>query len=137
MALVGADESSAPAPKAQIDPADSLVLKTEFGRNWRNWAWFRQQWTKVSLSVIGGLLTIIVAIGGWAVSLKTRVVVLETEVEPVLKEGKLESNNSVRIEDIERRVKRLEDNLDLEYNEEVRAARAKGLPVPPPRRGAR
>lgn len=71
---------------------------------------------------IGGIL---VAGGGYVISLKTRVVVLETQVVPVLQGAdrliKLEAHDA----DHERRIGRIEGNLDLDYNETVKAARAK------------
>ncbi len=61
---------------------------------------------------------------------RERVVVLETRVVPVLNESKQETENAIRIQDLDGRVHRLEDNFDVDYNEKVKAARAKGLPEP-------
>jgi len=105
------------------DDEHSGIFRSRFGRNWRSWAWFRDQWTNLSLSIVGGLCAILIGIGGWAVSLKTRVVVLETEVTPILRETKVESNNAIQIIDLDRRVTRLENNLDLDLNEKLRAER--------------
>lgn len=105
-----------------VDPNESAIMRARFGRNWRSWATFRDQWTKLSVTVVGGLGVVIVGIGGWAATLKTRVVVLETQVVPVLNESKIESNNATRLNDVERRIARLENNLDLDLNERLRAA---------------
>ena len=105
-----------------VDPDQSAILRARFGHNWRSWAAFREQWTKLSITVVGVLWAIIVAITLWTTSLKTRVVVLETQVLPVLNESKVESNNALRLTEVERRITRLENNLDLDLNEKLRAA---------------
>lgn len=61
---------------------ESAILREHFGRYWRAWRWVRRQFSATSLATIGA---VIVGCGGWILSLKTRVVVLETQVVPVLK----------------------------------------------------
>jgi hypothetical protein len=61
---------------------DSQVLRRYFGKAWRSWWWVRRQFTATSLTTIGA---IVIGGGGWILTLKTRVVVLETQVVPVLK----------------------------------------------------
>jgi hypothetical protein len=81
---------SSPLPAAGSEDAASRsgILKAEFGRNWRWWAWFRAQWSAMSITVV---VAGVAALGGWALNLKTRVVVLETQVVPVLKdEGRVD-----------------------------------------------
>lgn len=63
-------------------------VKVVMGPNWRFWVWLKKQFSAVSLSTIGGVIA--VAIGylwhekmEW-VKVSERVVVLETEVIPVI-----------------------------------------------------
>lgn len=100
-----------------FDPTESTILRGKFGRYWRAWWWLRLQWSVTSLATLGA---VIIGIGGWAMNLKTRVVILETEVLPVLEESKREQVNSERIEALDGRVSRVERNIDLELNEQVR-----------------
>jgi len=108
-----------------VDPNESAIMRGRFGSNWRSWATFREQWTKLSVGVVSALGVIIVAIGGWATTLKTRVVVLETQVLPVLSESNLQKENSLRIDNLTQRVARVEANIDLRYAEEQRAEAAR------------
>lgn len=112
-------------PPPPVDPAASAVLRSRFGENWRTWANFRKQWSKLSLSVVGGLLTGLGIVGAWALNLSTHVTILETRVMPVLQESKQESDNALQIANIDKRVTRIEDNLDLDLNEKLKAARSR------------
>jgi hypothetical protein len=67
--------------------------------------------------ILGGALSCaalyIVHLRESVVQVRERVVVLETEVVPVINESKTESTNSADIEDLKGRVTRIEDNYDF------------------------
>lgn len=109
--------------------ARSGILKAEFGERWRWWAWFRRQWSTTSLVTV---VTGVGILGGWAVNLKTRVVVLETRVVPVIKdEGRVDSL-AATVTGHEQRLTRLERNWDDAKNE----AGTPPVVIQKPRRGA-
>jgi hypothetical protein len=125
-------------PPPPGDPANSAILRAEFGPRWRWWSWFRQQWTGLSLTTVGSLVLVVLGVLAWAWNLNTHVTILETRVEPVLVEGKAEADNRLLIDNLDYRVGRIEGVLDVEYAEQLRewaklarAARARGLPPPP------
>lgn len=102
-------------------PEDSQILRQAFGSNWRLWRLFRQQFTPTSLSAIG---TILIACGGYIVKLRhdvdsyhQQVIIYRTEVAPVLRDSKLETDNHLEIEGLKGRVTRLEESYDTAYRE--------------------
>ncbi|HSY05874.1 MAG TPA: hypothetical protein VK803_07995 [Steroidobacteraceae bacterium] len=99
-----------PSISAPEDPAiASGILKAEFGERWRWWAWFRKQWSATSLTVVlGGLGTL----GGWALNLKTRVVILETKVIPVIQDEGAITTLKDAVAAHDQRISRLENNWD-------------------------
>lgn len=105
------------------------VLETELGKNWRSIRWWVHQFTPVSTSVLGIVLT---AAGTWIVNLShkvdnqgTKIVVLETEIVPdlrltnrVIELEKLGSNHEGRIQANERAL----GNGKFNYADAVQAA---------------
>ena len=101
-----------------INPADSAILRVRFGKNWRWWKWFRDQWTKLSVTVVCALASGIGAMLLWNVHLGTKVVVLETQIVPDLKLAervseleKLVSNHDGRIASNERDIGQVQTAL--------------------------
>lgn len=83
----------------------SSILKEEFGKSWRAWAWFRRQFTPTSLAIIA---TMGGAAGGYIIHLGTRVVVLETKIIPFIQgQGEI-TELKVRVEEVERRLDKAE-----------------------------
>lgn len=86
-----------------------LPVATVFGPTWRFALWVRRQFTLTSVATLIGTIG---AIGGWALSLQTRVVVLETKVIPFVQDqGQLAVMNQ-RLDDHERRIGVLEDDYN-------------------------
>jgi hypothetical protein len=91
-------------------PEDPHTLTDVYGeegaKEIRAFAKFRKQWTKTSLSVLAGTLTVCGGvIGELYVSqekLATRVVVLETEVVPDLKLKEKIAEHEARLDNLER-----------------------------------
>jgi hypothetical protein len=100
-----------------MDPERSGILRAEFGVNWRLWSWFKHQFTATSLSAIGAVT---LAAAGYIVHLNSRVgelgvqvVVLETQVVPVLAARRDETDNKIEIENLKQRVTRIESSWDV------------------------
>lgn len=98
------------------DPADSQILKAQFGENWRWWRWIQHQFTATSLGAIGA---IVVTCGGYIVHLREsvvqvreRVVVLETKVIPFVQDQVRMGAMEATITDHDERLTRLEHNWD-------------------------
>lgn len=77
------------------------VLETELGKNWRSIRWWGRQFTPVSASILGAVIT---AAGTWIITLShkvdnqgTKITVLETEVIPDLKLAERVTNHEGRI----------------------------------------
>lgn len=111
-----------PDEEDDITHTFSQVLKVR----WPVGYWLRQQF---SLTSIIAILSILAAGGGWIINLKTRVVVLETRVVPVLANVREIDVLKVRVDDLEQRITRIEQDWDYARN-------AAGLP-PTPRRAGR
>lgn len=101
-----------------------LPVQEVFGKRWRWWRWFKEQWTKLSVSVVGGLVTVIIAVSGWALHVGTKVTVLEQIVVPDLaladKVHTLEAEsaaNKALDSAMYDQIKRVYDNLDIDLNE--------------------
>ena len=103
-------------PEAEIDPADSAVLKAKFGRSWRLWAWVRRQFSVTSVATL-----VIVAGSAWGyiaylresvVAVRERVIVLETKVIPLVQEQDEQGALREMVRDHDERLKRLERNWD-------------------------
>jgi hypothetical protein len=118
-----------------VDEADNgsrtTILKAEFGANWRWWAWFRKQWSAMSLTVVGACGAALLALGHWALNVQTRVVVLETQVVPVLKDESRVDKLEAKYDGHETRIA----NLEADYR--TAQEHAADRPVPTRRRDGR
>lgn len=104
------------------DPLERTdILKAEFGKSWRVWAWVRRQFSPISIATIAGLVGVA---GGWVINLKTRVVVLETRVLPVIMDESAVKVLQGEVENHEGRI----NTLELNYRA---AAEASRLPPTP------
>jgi hypothetical protein len=87
----------------------------------RGWEKFRRQFTATSLSVIGAIATIgagyIAYIHQALATVSTRVVVLETQVIPVIKDEGLVAGLNATVTGHEGRITRLEHDYDIAYRE--------------------
>lgn len=131
-------QSEDPHTESQVIAREHAVLRKHFGEAWRAWKWIRDQFTATSLGVIGAIL---LTAGGWVMRLntevstqKTHIDLLEGRVVPVLEAGnrltKLETAMTSLTATVtqvvanhEGRIKRVEDNLDLDYLDRVKADR--------------
>lgn len=77
-----------------------------FGATWRLWVWLKRQFTLTSALALLGALA---GLGGWALALQTRVVVLETRMTPVLASSAELAALKQRVDDNEERLGDLED----------------------------
>jgi|SRR5579863_2400187 len=101
------------------------ILRAELGQAWRWWVWFARQFTPTSLSAIGTIISLcglyIIHLREDVATVRERVVVLETRVIPVIQS----SDEITKLEDArenhEQRIKRIENNLDMDYNETEQA----------------
>lgn len=110
------------------DPGESTILRLRLGPLWRFWLWFAGQWSTTSLA---SLLAVIGLAGGYIDRLSqrvseqgTKIIVLETQVVPVLEGRRDEVLNKVQIEDVRQRVERLEGAWDAAI-EELRKTEAR------------
>lgn len=89
-------------------------MQAEFGKSWRVWAWLQRQFSPISLTAIAAVSAFG---GGYITNLKTRVVVLETQVIPVLQDTAAVTTLKAKVEDHAGRIDRLEKDYDVAYRE--------------------
>jgi hypothetical protein len=114
------------------------VLKVKFGRFWPAWLWIGHQFSPTSLGVIGVVLA-----GAWGyishlnsrvAAQETHITILETRVVPIIESGEtiarletavagIKGTLDATLSDHTNRLKRIEDNLDLDYNEHMKQER--------------
>lgn len=94
------------------DSATTIIGLQAFKRTKPAWYWVQRNFSLASVLTILGMCA---AFGGYIVSLKTRVVVLETEVVHITKivpdSGQLATLRE-KLDDHEKRITRLEQNQD-------------------------
>lgn len=113
-----------PTPPEHVSTGHFAVEQV-FGPGWRFWVWLKRQFTLTSVLTLAGSVAVL---GGWALSLQTRVVVLETRVLPfVSDQGHLEVIDQ-RLTEHDRRLGTLEAH-DAQATKEAEG--------PPTRRGRR
>ena len=106
---------------------EHAVSTAEFRRIAPVWAWLRSQFSVTSVLTIAGVIT---GMGGWAVSLQTRVVVLEHEITHVVTiavDKASLAQLTQEVSDHDARISRLEKDWD--------DAREMAGSAPRPRRG--
>lgn len=105
------------------DPAHSAIMRAEFGKSWRVWAWIQRQFTPTSLGAIGIVMTAcatyIVHLRENVVEVTTRVIVLEKQVIPVLQDNSTVTTLKAKVEDHANRIDRLEKDYDVAYHESM------------------
>jgi hypothetical protein len=92
-------------PEDDASHTFSMVL----AERWPIGAWLRRNFSLPAVLTIAGLLA---AGGGYIINLKTRVIVLETKVVPVLTNTGNMNVLQTRVDDHEQRITRLEGNWD-------------------------
>jgi hypothetical protein len=107
------------------DPAArSAVFQLEFGKSWRIWAWAQRQFSATSLGIFGVLLaacgTYIVHLRENVVEVRTRVVVLEKQVIPVIQDESIVTTLKANVAAHEQRLGRLEQDYDVAYQESLK-----------------
>lgn len=80
-----------------------------FGPTWRWWVTLKRQFTVTSCLTIAGIG---MGLGGWALSLQTRVVVLETKVIPFVSDQGHLAVIDQRLADHDRRLMAIESDFD-------------------------
>ena len=124
---MGEDIANTGAVKALPRSLKDKILETELGQHWREIRWWTRQFTPVSTTVLGIVLS---AAGTWIVSLShkvdtqgTKIDVLDSQVLPYMHAKVEEAGLREKIDGIDTRVKRIESNFDLDLAEKLRAAR--------------
>jgi hypothetical protein len=102
---VATEDQSPPEPES----TGQHRVREVFGSSWVAWVWLKRQFSLTSLFTVLGLL---LGLGGWAISLQTRVVVLETKVVPFVGDQGHLAVIDQRLTDHDRRLEELESDFE-------------------------